>query len=202
MIGPPWLAAVFATVMLLIAAASLARLALWRLRGRTAEPEADAAHVLMGVAMAGMFESRISPIPGIAWLAVFAAGATWFAWRAVRTRRREQGANRRPDPGGWRCAHPAPHSVECAAMVYMLLAARGAGHAPAMTMPGMVSAGASANPAVALVLALFMLGYTLWTADRMTSQARASAGPAGPRTSAWTRIAMGVGMGYMLLTMV
>jgi len=227
MTGPSWLAALFAAVMLLIAAGSLARLAVWRLRGRTAEPEADAVHVLMGVAMAGMFEPRISPVPGIAWLAVFAAAAAWFAGRAVRTRGHKQCAGSRPDPGSWRCAHPAPHSVECAAMVYMLLPARDAGHGPAMAMPGMASAGAAANPAVALVLALFMLGYIVWTADRMTSQSRASAAPAGlrlargaepgghqaasaaraiggglgPRAAACSRIAMSVAMGYMLLTM-
>jgi Domain of unknown function (DUF5134) len=86
-------------------------------------------------------------------------------------------------------------------MVYMLLAARGAGDGPAMAMPGMASAGAAANPAVALVLAMYMLGYIVWTADRITSQSRASAAPAGPRASACARIAMGVGMGYMLLTM-
>jgi Domain of unknown function (DUF5134) len=227
MTGPPWLAAVLAVVMVLIAVGSLVRLAMWRLRGQAAEPEADAAHVLMGVAMAGMFEPRISPVPGTAWVAVFTAAATWFAVRAVRTRRREQGADRRPDPGSWRCAHPAPHSLESVAMVYMLLAARGAGRGPTMAMPGMASAGAAANPAVALVLALFLLGYIVWTVDRMTSQSSASAAPAGPRpacvaepgghqaasaaramsgglgprATACSRIAMSVAMGYMLLTM-
>ena len=226
MTGPPWVAALFAAVMLLIAAGSLARLVMWRLRGRAAEPEADALHVLMGVSMAGMFEPRISPFPGSTWLAVFAAAAAWFGWRAVRTRGDKLHAGgRQPGPRGWRCAHPAPHGVECAAMVYMLAPARGAAHGPAMAMPGMASA--AANPAVALVLALFMLGYIVWTADRMTSQSRASAVPAGlrpargaepgghqathaaraisgalgPRAAACSKMAMSVAMGYMLLTM-
>ncbi len=226
MIGPAWLAALLAAVMLLVAAGSVARLALWRVRGRAAEPEADVLHVLMGVAMAGMFEPGISPVPGTAWLALFAAGAAWFAWQAVRTRGEKNSAGGwRPEPGSWRCAHPAPHSVESAAMVYMLVPVGGAGHVPAMAMRGM--AGAGANPAVALVLALFMLGYVVWTADRLTSHSWASTAPAGlrpgrdaepdghepagnsraagaalaPRAAACSKIAMSLAMGYMLLTM-
>jgi hypothetical protein len=41
-----------------------ARLVWWRLCGSRAEPDADALHVLMGAAMAGMFEPRISPCCG------------------------------------------------------------------------------------------------------------------------------------------
>jgi len=103
---------------------------------------------------------------------MFAAAAAWFGWQAshVRTRR----------PGVWRCAHPVPHAVECAAMVYMLLPARSAGHVPAMAMPGMSgSATAGSNPAIALVLALFMLGYVLWTTDRIAALSRGSAAAAG-----------------------
>jgi hypothetical protein len=193
--GPAWLAALLATVMLLIAAVSGARLALWRMRGRPAEPEADALHVLMGVAMAGMFEPRISPVPGTVWLALFAAAAAWFAVRAVRARGQHGSGGRRPGSGNWQCAHPAPHAVESAAMVYMLAPGRGAGHGSAMAMPGM--AGATANPAVALILAMFMLGYILWMADRMTRQSRVLA----PRTASCCKIAMSLAMGYMLLTM-
>jgi hypothetical protein len=51
-------------------------------------------------------------------------------------------------------------------------------------MPGMASSGASASfPALALVLALFMLGYLLWTTDRLATLARAKRTPAAiPRT--------------------
>jgi hypothetical protein len=228
MTGPSWLAAVLAGVMLLIAAGSAARLTLWRLRGRAAEPEADALHVLMGVAMAGMLEPRISPVPDTVWRVVFGASAAWFAWRAVRARSHKHPAgDRRPEPGSWRCAHPAPHCVESAAMVYMLIPAAARGHAPAMSMPGMAGMSAAANPAVALVLVLFMLGYIVWTADRMTNQPRARTISAGinpaaeaaadrrevagagaldaalaPRAAACSKIAMSLAMGYMLLTMV
>jgi len=89
MTGPGWLAAGFAGLMLLIAAACAGRLAIWQLRGRDTEPEADGLHVLMGVAMAGMLEPRLIPVPTVAWRAVFAGAAAWFAWQAIRARSRE-----------------------------------------------------------------------------------------------------------------
>jgi hypothetical protein len=210
--GPSWLTAAFAALMLLIAASCVARLGMWRLRNRVGDPQADVLHVLMGVAMAGMLEPRISPVPDTVWRGVFVLGAVWFAWLAIRARGQRRFA-------GPRCAHPAPHAVECAAMLYMLLPS----HA-AMAMPRMAGSGASANPALALVLALFMLGYLVWTADQLARLSRArTAGPSGgpglagrgalvqepaagavplaPRFAACYKIAMSVAMGYMLLTM-
>lgn len=86
MTGPAWLVALLAAAMVLIAAGAAARLALWRLRGRSAEPEADVLHVLMGVAMAGMLEPTLTPFPDVAWRVVFAVAAVWFAGRAIRAR--------------------------------------------------------------------------------------------------------------------
>jgi hypothetical protein len=157
--------------MLLIAACCAARLAIWRVRGRITEFEADALHVLMGVAMAGMLEPRLSIVPAAAWRALFAAAAAWFAWRAMSDRGRTR-------PLNWRCAHPGPHAVECAAMTCMLLPARVAGHATAMAMPGTTGTTAAVNPALALVLALFMAGYILWTSDQLAALSRASAAAA------------------------
>jgi hypothetical protein len=207
MTGPALLAPLLAGVMLLIVAGSIARLVFWRLRGRAAEPEADALHAAMGVAMAGMLEPRIRPVPDAAWLAVFAVAAAWFAVRAIRARSRKHDPDgwRHPHPRSWQCAHPAPHSVECAAMIYMLVPARSSGHGPMTAMAGMTSAAPTANPALALLLALFMLGYIVWTADRLTSHSRPASAMAGagealaPRAAAFSKIAMSLAMGYMLL---
>jgi len=51
-----------------------------------------------------------------------------------------------------------------------------------MAMAGMgASAGqAGSFPALALLLALFMAGYIVWTTDRLTSQARARTAAANP----------------------
>jgi Domain of unknown function (DUF5134) len=185
MTGPAWLAGLVAAVMLLIAAGAAARLAMWQLRGRAAEPEADALHVLMGIAMAGMLEPGISPVPDAAWRVVFAVAGGWFAWRAIRARApKQQAFGRRGEARSRLCAHPGPHCVESAAMVYMLLPAGAAGQGTAMAMSGMVGAAPAANPAVALVLALFMAGYVIWTADRMTGKSGARTGPAGLLASA------------------
>jgi Domain of unknown function (DUF5134) len=235
--GPAWLAGGFAVLMIMVATCCAGRLAVSRVRGKDTELDTDGLHVLMGVAMAGMLEPQLSPVPATIWRAVFAVAAAWFGWQAIRPGRGR--------PGGSRCAHPAPHAVECAAMVYMLLPAgsRPSGRMPGMAMPGMNGAAAFGNPALTLVLALFMLGYILWTIDRLAALSRATAtvtahgtaagspAPAAltasatatvpgaarpgttapgqapvrpalaPRLATSYKIAMGIGMGYMLLMM-
>lgn len=227
MTGPAWLSPGVAVLMLLVAAASAVRLLVSRLRGRRTERDTDALHVLMGLAMAGMLEPRLSPVPDVAWSAVFASAAAWFTWQVARVSVRHRA-------GRWSCVHPAPHVVECAAMMYMLVPSRSVGHATGMAMPGM-SVPPSANPAVAFLLALFMLGYIAWTADQVTARSRAGAstvsdlhgavsdghdqrsalasGPAerpanlatvvlAPQFSACYKIGMSIAMGYMLIAMV
>jgi Domain of unknown function (DUF5134) len=166
--APAWLAGSFAVLMIMIAVCCAARLAVPRLRHTNTERDADALHVLMGVAMAGMLEPRLMPVPVTAWRAVFAAAAAWFAWQAIRPGRQV---------GRARCSHPVPHAVECAAMVYMLLpvGAWPTGHGPGMAMPGMSHGTTVGNPALTLVLVLFMLGYVLWAIDRLARLSRAPA---------------------------
>lgn len=226
MSGPGWLGGCLAALMIAIAACCACRLAMSRLRGRNTELAADGVHVLMGVAMAGMLQPQLTPVPGTIWRAVFAAAAAWFAWQASPAGRRA---------GRARCAHPAPHAIECAAMLYMLapLGSWPSGHGPGTAMPGMGAAATAGNPALTLVLALFMLGYALWAADRLASPSRApqaaaaviapaaadirgastagAAVPSGswpvsspalaPRLAACYKIAMAITMGYMLVTM-
>jgi hypothetical protein len=66
-------------------------------------------------------------------------------------------------------------------------------------------------PALALVLALALIGYVIWTTDRLTSlapvavtgtQVRAVTGPPmSLRLAACCDIVMGLTMGYMLILM-
>jgi Domain of unknown function (DUF5134) len=225
MTSPPWLAGALAALMLLVAAVAGGRLCWWRLRARRPEADADALHVLMGVAMAGVFEPGIGPVPAVAWQVVFAAAAAWFTWQAIG-RRGGAGA-------AARLSHPAAHVVECGAMLYMLWPpARGR-----VGMSGMAihTGTISGNPAIALVLAVGMLGYLVWAIDQLLSRGRrtpaqaevsaaltsdAAAGgapphgqPSGPRQdsapvpllaqrlAACQKITMGLAMGYMLVTM-
>jgi hypothetical protein len=147
------------------------RLAAARLWRRSTEVDADAVHVAMGVAMAGMLLPSLSPLPGTAWEVVFGGAGAWFAYRAVRS-----GAASR-----WRSSHPVPHLVESMAMVFMLAALPGSWPGrpgQAMPMPGMPGGRPAADGslwALAVILALFMIGYVLWTADQLTALVRAPA---------------------------
>jgi hypothetical protein len=165
MSAPAWLAGSFTALMIMIAVCCATRLAISRLRRRNTEPDADALHVLMGLAMAGMLEPQLTPVPVTVWRAVFAAATAWFAWRAIRPSRRARGA---------RCTHPAAHAAECAAMIYMLLpvGSWSSSRGPGMAMPGMSQDTTTGNPALTLVLALFLLGYVLWAIDRLARLSR------------------------------
>jgi hypothetical protein len=180
--GPAWLTGVFAAMMLTVAVYCAGRLVAARRWRRPTELDADAGHVLMGVAMAGMLVTGLRVMPSLAWEAVFAVGAAWFGGHTLRARR---GAL----VSSWRCRHPAPHLVECAAMLYMFLILPPA-LASRSAAPGMGAMSASATESrfsfVALLLALFMFGYVVRVADRLTGRAPALAipsagpGPAGP----------------------
>ena len=176
--SPAWLTGIFATLVLTVATYCAGRLAVARRWQRPTEFDTDAGHVLMGVAMAGMLVARLRILPAATWEAVFGAGAAWFAWQVLQSRRRAPATS-------WRCLHPGPHLVECAAMLYMFLALRPlAGRATAAGMAAMSAAGSSYS-FLALVMALFMVGYVVRVADRLTIRAPALAAPsASPAPSA------------------
>jgi uncharacterized protein DUF5134 len=192
MAGPVWLTGIFVVLMIAVAAYCSGRLVVARRSRRPTELDTDGGHVAMGLAMAGMLVERLRVLPAGAWEAVFAAGAIWFGWRLLQVRR---GAPSSP----WRCLHPMPHLVECAAMLYMFLVLPAA-LAARSTPGGMGGMGASAAGSrfsfLALVLALFMFGYVVWLGDRLSARAPAlalpltrqralAAGPAtGPRADA------------------
>src|SRR5262249_4964354 len=107
--GPAWLSGIFAAMMITVAIYCTGRLVAAHRRRRPTEIDADVGHVLLGGAMAGMLVADLRIIPVGIWEVVFASSAAWFGWQMLRARR---GAPMSP----WRCRHPAPHMVECAAM--------------------------------------------------------------------------------------
>jgi hypothetical protein len=207
MIGPSWLAAAFAAVVAAVALFSVGRLIASRGRRRRAEVDADGVHILMGVAMAGMFVPRLAILPTPAWEVIFATGAGWFGWRAVQVR--HGGVARHSGRGGSGygrcCQYPLPHLVDCAAMLYALWAVPVL--RPAAPATGGISdmAGAAGGvggvrlPVLGLVLALCICGYVVWLGDRLppTALARAavdarepvSAGPVSAAAAAATGMA-------------
>ena len=210
--GPAWLTGIFAAAVLAVAVYCTGRLVAARRWRRLTELDTDGAHVVMGVAMAGMLVSGLRTLPIAIWEVVFAAGAAWFGYRMLQGRR---GA--RPSP--WRSSHPLPHLVECAAMVFMflILPASAATRGMAMTVTE------SRFSFLTLPLAVFLFGYVVWLGDRVTlhAPALASAALAGdtrpsigsgpslvatrsylaPRCAAICKITMGITMGYMLILM-
>jgi len=219
MASPAWLTAIFAAASLAVAVYCAGRLVVARRGHRPTELDTDGAHVVMGVAMAGMLVSGLRTLPGAIWEVVFAAGAAWFGYRMLQARRGAQ-------PSPWRSSHPLPHLVECAAMVFMFLilpASAAVGAARGMTM----TATESRFSFLPLPLALFLFGYVVWLGDRVTLHvpALAIAALAGdtrpaigsgsgsgsgfaatqsylaPRCAAMCKITMGITMGYMLILM-
>ena len=214
--GPAWLTAIFAAASLAVAVYCAGRLVVARRGHRPTELDTDGAHVIMGVAMAGMLVSGLRILPSAIWEVVFAATAMWFGYRMLQARRGAQ-------PSPWRSSHPLPHLVECGAMAFMFLilpasAAAGTG----MTM----TATESRLSFLTLPLALFLFGYVVWLGDRVTLHAPALAmaaaavsagsGPGygsgspspesaraclAPRCAAICKITMGITMGYMLILM-
>ena len=220
--APAWLTGSFAALMLTVATYCAGRLAVTRRWQRPTELDTDAGHVLMGLAMAGLLVARLRIMPAATWEAVFAVGTAWFAWQLVKSRRRTA-------PASWRCLHPAPHLVECAAMLYMFVAAT---PLTARAAAGMAGPAPSRFSVLALLMALSMVAYVVRVADRLPlrspalAPAPAISAPAplavpapadapalvghlatparpflAPRCAALCKIAMGLTMAYMLVLM-
>jgi hypothetical protein len=174
--GPAWLTDIFAAVMITVAAYCASRLVIARWWRRPTDVDSDGAHVVMGVAMAGMLVAGLRFGSVGVWEAVFVVAAAWFAWRFIQVRR---GA----PPSQWRCPQPGPHLVECGAMLYMYLAIPAVAVAAKSATGGMGGMPATGTrfSFLALVLALFMFGYVVRVGDRLSARAPALAGavPAG-----------------------
>jgi hypothetical protein len=208
--GPGWLTGLLAAVMLTVAAYNATRLDAATRWGRAAELDADGVHVAMGVAMAGMLAPGLAFAPARLWQAVFTVSGLWFGYQYVRTRRGQT-------LGPRRCPHPLPHLIECVAMILMLALPAATAATGMGAMTGTVTAAAARFSPLTLLLALFMVGYVMWLANNLTALAPvATATTAGtttatatttatshlaPRCAACCKIAMGVTMGYMLITM-
>jgi hypothetical protein len=221
--GPAWLTAIFAAASLAVAVYCAGRLVVARRGHRPTELDTDGAHVIMGVAMAGMLVSGLRTLPSAIWEVVFVAAAVWFGYRMLQRRRGAQ-------PSPWRSSHPLPHLVECAAMVFMFLILPAAAGAGSSGMSMTMTATESRFSFLTLPLALYLFGYVVWLGDRVTlhapapalatAPASAESGPRpgygsasgspipqpacpylAPRCAAICKITMGITMGYMLILM-
>jgi hypothetical protein len=219
MTGPGWLADVLAALMLATAAYCAGRLVVARWWRRRTERDVDAAHVLTGVAMAGMLVPVLDPLAAPAWTAVFALTTSSFAVRAVLARDSGGGSGsdsaRGSVGGGLRCPRGSrrhfPHLVLSGAMLYMYLALPAGDRMPGMSGTDDAVMGSARYPVVGLLLVLLLVGYAASVLDRaLAPQAdrpgRSSArGPAvgflAPRAADCCDIVMSVSMVYLLVLM-
>ncbi|HSZ39862.1 MAG TPA: DUF5134 domain-containing protein [Trebonia sp.] len=176
---PAWILDILAAAMLVVAALSVTRLTTTWLAARAVPgrswprsedaADCDAAHVLMGIAMAGMLVSSVQTLPSGAWEVVFGLATAWFAWRVARDVR-ANGVRALSGP------HFTPHLVHSAAMVYMYAAITvGGGAMSGMAMGGTgISGGAQAleYPTLGLVFGLVLAGYSVWDLDQLSGQRR------------------------------
>jgi hypothetical protein len=164
--------------MLVVAAMSATRLAVARLpasRLSAAEQtgsrswlrasggaDADIAHLLMGIAMAGMLAAGARTLSPRAWVVIFGMLTAWFAWRSTRGTR----VNGARSLASGHCALPLFHS---AAMVYMFAALTTSG---GMQMTGMGSGVAQSlrYPPLALAFALVLACYSAWDLCQLSGQ--------------------------------
>ena len=192
--GPSWLAGILAVIMIATSGYCASRLIIARGHRRRDERDVDLVHTVMGVAMAGMLVSWLNPLPDGVWAVMFGAGTGWFGWRTWRARRSRQDRTDVSDSAPSPHRHHVPHLVMCGAMVYMLLAA---GAVTTAASTGMATGGPAASgrfPLLALVLAVFMVGYVMWQADRLPTLAQPSTpGTAPALTLALVPLAAGGG---------
>jgi hypothetical protein len=201
MSDPSWLNNVFAALMLAVALYSAARVVAARSLRRATHYDIDIAHVPMGVAMAAMFAPELNFLPWWLWGIVFTALTGYFVVRTVIA------AGRRTI---W-TDHYLPHTVHAGAMLYMVLAAPAALSTTGMASPAMtaMSSGAGSEPhlpTIALVLALFMAGYTVVLSNALpgpnaVTETREANPPLDPHGGLLYKIVMSVGMGFMLILM-
>jgi hypothetical protein len=227
---PDWLLDAAAAFMLAVAAVSAARLVAARPWQRgSMVVDTDVAHLLMAIAMAGVFTSALATLPDTAWEVIFGLVTAWFAVRVLLDAR---ASGVRALAGG----HCAPHLGHSAAMLYMFLALTApAGMNEMSGMSGMAGmpGGSVAQmtlraPTLAFLFVLILVGYSTWDLDQLSGRryaratariALAGAGAAGvparpgvraadtaagqlllsPAVTVGCRIAMGIAMVFMLV---
>jgi hypothetical protein len=217
MFDPTWLGDTLAVIVLATAAYCASRLAAALLRDRRVEYDADVTHILMGVAMAGMFAAKLSILNATVWEVVFAVISAWYLVRITREAR----TSHQPWAG---LRHHAGHLLSAGAMLYMFLAlpadmstSAGGSGGGGMGMGTTGGMGASV-PTLALVFAVALFGYAVLVADRVPLTAASGAAMAGghgggagagggrgvllaPRASAVCEVVMSIAMGVMLIAM-
>ncbi len=151
-VGPPaGLYYALGLVMLIVAAYGLVLLVTLTVEHRAVGRDVEMSHVVMGVAMAGMFVPAWSFGPSVLWEFVFAAFLVWFLVRSFQS----------VQAWGLHIPHTAVHAVMSFAMLLMYWFPMGSTtHAMSMTAP---EGGARIDPGLSFVLAFVLFGSAIFT---------------------------------------
>jgi Domain of unknown function (DUF5134) len=165
--NPGWLNDIFATVMTVIAAYSAGRLVAARLWSRQTHKDVDIAHILMGVAMAGMLVSDLNPLSSGFWEVIFSLLSAWFIWRCYQFVR-DPNTGIRYDQNVHRLSRRLIHLVMSLAMLYMYLAAAPAPAVSGGSMAMGAATGATTNfVLLPLLFIVSLLASAIWELDRL-----------------------------------
>jgi Domain of unknown function (DUF5134) len=223
---PLWLYYLFAALMLAVAAYSLVLLVFTVAGHRPAGWDVDVAHVLMGVAMAGMFIVDWAFGSREVWEVIFGVLLAWFVVCATVSVRRY----------GFHRSHYLIHAVMSLAMLLMYAYPRGVSEAMSGSMAGMsmsMPVASRLDPGLSFLLAVVILTSAVFTlasankgASHHGSHPPAFAFSGAPRaevpsygqggsvvvgiersiTTPWledvSHVVMCVGMGFLLILMI
>lgn len=150
---PSWLYYSFGSLMLVVAAYCLVLLIATVAKHKPAGWDVDAAHVLMGVSMAGMFVARWAFGRGAVWEVIFAVLLTWFLARSAQSMLKY----------GLHLSHSLIHAVMSFAMLLMYwFPVQLTGGAPSGSM-SMASSASRLDPGLALLLAFMLCASAIFT---------------------------------------
>ncbi len=218
MSGPIWARWVFALLFARVEVCCVARLlAARRVPGATTggdDRSTNVAELLMAAGMTAMFLPVATPIPPRWWAVVFAADTAWLAFRILRPPR-DAGAFTVSRGGLLRGrSHVVTHVLAGLTMVAMFAALPPDGlSGSGLSHIGHLSASA-AFAVVGWLAAAYFLGHAMWCGIQVTVSApqhspgapgRASPNGVvtllGAQVSGPLGLIMGIGMSYMLMTM-
>jgi len=150
---PSWLYYLFAVLMLCVAGYSSVLLAMAGLSRRPAGWDVELSHLVMGVAMAGMFVAGWSFGPSAMWEAFFGALLIWFVVQCGRSLLAY----------GAHLPHTAVHALMSLAMLLMYWFPMGASQGSMSMSMSSSAAGPRVDPGLALVIAFLLFVSAVFT---------------------------------------
>jgi hypothetical protein len=216
MAGPVWarwvFALLFAGVGVFCAVRLLADRGAPRAVRRPERHTTDAAHLLMAAGMTVMFIPVATPVPPMWWAVVFAVDSAWLGLRLLGLSRDGAGSAAGPPHGR---AHLLSHLSVAVAMAYMFAVMPADGLAGSgLSHTGHLSASNAGFAVLGWLAVAYFLGHAVCcgirvavpgsqpgTAARDRAASGGAAGLAMAHGNLTLGLVMGLGMSYMLMTM-